>query len=169
MAKLILLLLVLNQAKMVKDLSEEWQQPPELVRLVVSTLDKEAARHHIDPWIIVGIIHTESRGNPNAVSHKGAIGLMQILPETGEQIARELGELNWNKDKLFDIRTNIRYGVYYLHYLMKQFEDTEAAVAAYFWGGEKIKEKIRDNEPIPTKYIRTVMRHTRDLKHAAAK
>jgi soluble lytic murein transglycosylase-like protein len=100
---------------------------------IFNTIIVEAAnRHKIDPALVKAIIMVESRYNPQAVSKKGAVGLMQIMPAT----ALELGVTD-----LFDPELNINTGVRYLKKLLKQFDgDLPLAVAAYNAGSTKVKE-----------------------------
>ena len=74
------------------------------------------------------IINIESSFNPNAKSDKGAIGLMQITPKTGEYISKML---NVDEYDLYNPKTNIEFGGYYLKYLINRFQNTETAVCAY--------------------------------------
>jgi soluble lytic murein transglycosylase-like protein len=91
----------------------------------------EAAREHqVDPALIKAVIHAESAFNPHAVSPKGAMGLMQLMPET----AREVGVQN-----AFAPASNIFGGTSYLAGLIKQFGRIEHALAAYNAGGEHVR------------------------------
>jgi|GEM_PF-1509615 len=81
-----------------------------------------ASRYGIDPNWIAGIIWQESRGNPRAVSHCGAMGLMQLMPET----AKNLGV-----DNAFDVGQNIDGGAKYLRQMLDKFGRMDFATAAY--------------------------------------
>ena len=85
-----------------------------------------AIRHSINPHLVAALIHVESSFNPKAVSRKGAVGLMQLLPDT----ARRFG-LKAKKD-LFVPEKNIEAGIRYLKWLNKRFSgDVEKILAAY--------------------------------------
>jgi soluble lytic murein transglycosylase-like protein len=89
-----------------------------------------AAAYHVPVELVDAIIDVESGWNPYAVSDKGAIGLMQLMPET----AYRLGVRN-----RFEIRENIRGGVAYLAWLTRLFYgDLRLAVAAYYAGEQRI-------------------------------
>lgn len=116
------------------------------------------------------MIGVESSGNPNAVSPKGAIGLMQVLPATGAEIAKELGDRNFPANPeaaaryLADPEVNRRYGMYYLKKQLKAFNgDLEAALIAYNGGPERAKawlEAGRDDRVIPeesAKYYKKII------------
>ncbi|WP_223216850.1 lytic transglycosylase domain-containing protein [Paraburkholderia phenoliruptrix] len=83
----------------------------------------EAARAAgLDSALLMAVIDVESRGNPQAVSPKGATGLMQLMPDTG---ARH------GASDLFDARQNVAAGARYLKELMRQFGELPLALAAY--------------------------------------
>lgn len=91
-----------------------------------------ASRYNVPAKLIHSIIQVESNYDPYAVSKKGAVGLMQLMPAT----AREYGV-----EDRYDPRQNIEGGVKYLKYLMKLFNDkTDLVLAAYNAGQEAIKE-----------------------------
>lgn len=91
---------------------------------------QEAAATHVDPALVRAIMMTESGNNPYAVSPKGALGLMQLLPAT----ARRFGV-----SQLFDPQENIKAGVKYLSYLLKLFNNNvQLAVAAYNAGEQAV-------------------------------
>jgi len=97
----------------------------------------------LNPIFVKAIIKLESNGNWFAVSHKGAIGIMQVMPTTGKVIAKKLG-IKWDGDTLFIPEYNIRIGCYYYAALRKQFNDEYWAIAAYFngpRGARKLKKK----------------------------
>jgi soluble lytic murein transglycosylase-like protein len=82
-----------------------------------------AARYSVDPALVRAIIHAESLFNPQAVSPKGAQGLMQLMPQTAAML--EVADS-------FDPRANIEGGVRYFRYLLNRFEgDTRLSLAAY--------------------------------------
>lgn len=94
-----------------------------------SLVDTVADQEHVDKALLQAVIAVESGFNPYAVSPKGAIGLMQVMPETG----RRCGV----KD-LFDPRENVRCGASYLAGLLKRFRDVRLALAAYNAGEDAI-------------------------------
>lgn len=85
-------------------------------------IEDASTRHQVDPLLVRSIIEVESAFDPLAVSHKGAQGLMQLMPAT----ARTYGVLN-----AFDVRDNIEGGVKYFRYLQDLFQDNRLALAAY--------------------------------------
>jgi len=91
-----------------------------------------ARRNGIDPALVAAVIYAESRFDEHARSSQGAVGLMQILPGTAEQIAHETGGVAFVAADLDDPLVNVRYGSYYLGGALEEFDgDLTAAVAAY--------------------------------------
>jgi soluble lytic murein transglycosylase len=79
-----------------------------------------AARHDLPPHLAYAMIREESRFDSGAVSRAGALGLMQIMPETGRTIARELQFPGWVESDLLDPEVNVAFGVWYASWLLDQ-------------------------------------------------
>lgn len=131
----------------------------ELADRITRAIENSSAEFGVDPWLVVAMIRVESAGNPSAISYKGARGLTQVMPDTGIQIARELGVQWKGPEMLYDVETSVRFGTYYLSTLLERFNDPRAAVAAYFWGPENIARRIREGTPIPVSYPGKVFKH----------
>ncbi len=86
--------------------------------------------YDVDPLLIAALIKVESDYNPEAISPKGAVGLMQIMPDTGRWVADQ-NRKRFKPDDLKEPEININYGVYYLAKLMGEFPTEHAALAAY--------------------------------------
>lgn len=98
----------------------------------------------VDPALTFAVIRAESGFNENAKSSKGAIGLMQIMPETAEYVAEMIkykGEID-----LFEPNCNVYLGCAYLNYLLKKFKSENAAVCAYNAGETKVFEWLKNSE-----------------------
>ena len=105
-----------------------------------------ANRHNVDPLLIFSIIKAESKFNSDALSRRGAKGLMQIMDKTGQWAASELGMPEFTPDQLFDPTTNIEMGCWYVARLMKQYEgDIPTLLAAYNAGTGNVY-KWRNNK-----------------------
>ncbi|MGZ8158237.1 MAG: transglycosylase SLT domain-containing protein [Methylobacter sp.] len=109
-----------------------------------------AARHNLDPAIVFGLIRQESIFNKDAESAVGARGLMQVMPRTGMQIARDLNE-KWQSDQsLFNPDVNVRYGAFYYKQLLRQFHGHFAlAIAAYNAGSGRVAKWLPSVESVP--------------------
>ncbi|MBD3316047.1 MAG: transglycosylase SLT domain-containing protein, partial [Chitinivibrionales bacterium] len=103
------------------------------------TVEKVAALNNISPAMIWAIMRQESIFDHKIVSPVGAIGLMQIMPYTGEEIARDLGE-SFVLDSLYHPATNVRYGGYYIKKLLDSFDgETFKALAGYNGGPHNVR------------------------------
>lgn len=121
---------------------------------------EETARYDIDPSIILAIVAAESSFRTTVVSHKGAIGLMQLLPSTAFYMSKKVDHINIKETKeLFDAETNLRLGVAYFAYLIEKTGSLEHAVIAYNYGPGNLKKAINKNAQLPKKYISSVMTH----------
>jgi len=80
------------------------------------------------------VIYTESRFNARARSNAGAIGLMQLLPDTARGIAVRTGGGRFVVDDLYVPELNVRYGAWYLRNLLNRYGDERTALAAYHAG-----------------------------------
>jgi soluble lytic murein transglycosylase len=97
----------------------------------------------VDPYLAAALIREESQYDEKAVSMVGAIGLMQLMPLTANQVAQRFGFSGVDREDLFDRDTNIRLGVRYLGQLLDQFSGNMAyAVAAYNAGPSAVTNWI---------------------------
>ena len=116
----------------------------------------------------MAVIHVESSGYHLAVSHVGAIGLMQLMPATAEELAGKL-DIPWQgPDSLFDPLLNVKLGVAYLRQLTDRYDNMPTALAAYNWGPGRIDRRIRRGATVPVRYIEQVMR-AYDVDRAAGR
>ncbi len=93
-----------------------------------------AKSYDLDPALLAAVIYTESRFNARAESSAGAIGLMQLLPETARGIAVRTGGNAFVVNDLYEPEINIRYGSWYLRHLLTRYGDERTALAAYHAG-----------------------------------
>jgi peptidoglycan lytic transglycosylase len=105
---------------------------------------QQARQKDLDPALIAAVIYRESKFR-DQTSKAGAKGLMQILPETAQFVARKSGGTAFEQSDLADPQVNIAYGCWYLRYLLDRYRGNEvAAIAAYNaghtrvdrWGGD---------------------------------
>ncbi|NLO89509.1 MAG: lytic transglycosylase domain-containing protein [Clostridia bacterium] len=100
----------------------------------------------LDPFLVVSVIKVESRFNPYAESQQGALGLMQIMPETALWVAKNLN-VGYSKEKLFEPEYNIMLGCWYLSNLHSEFKGNLALVLASYNGGRgNVREWLRTGQ-----------------------
>jgi soluble lytic murein transglycosylase len=124
---------------------------------------------------VAGLILQESGFNPLAVSHAGALGLMQVLPSTGADAARVLGIRNFTAARLLEPETNIRIGTWYFAGVLAHFNRRiELALASYNAGESRVRhwqsvfgtsEPTYFVEEVP--YVETRLYVKRVLSHSA--
>ena len=124
---------------------------------VARTVVAEARRQALEPTLVLAVMHVESRYYNFAVSPVGAIGLMQVMPETGAELAARLG-IHWvGPQTLFDPTTNVRLGVAYLRELSDRYGSLPMALAAYNWGPGRIDRRLRLGTAMPEQYPSLVL------------
>jgi soluble lytic murein transglycosylase len=101
---------------------------------------QQAADKHVDAALIAGVIYTESRFR-DQTSRAGAKGLMQLMPDTADYIARKSGGTRFQRADLATPQINIAYGTWYLRYLLDKYDgNTILTLAAYNAGEGKVDE-----------------------------
>jgi soluble lytic murein transglycosylase len=97
-------------------------------------LRTHARNHDLDPALVAAVVYVESRFDPNAQSAAGAIGLMQLLPDTAKGIALRTGGKRFVVADLRDPEINVRYGTWYLDHMRERYGRLNLALAAYHAG-----------------------------------
>ena len=146
----------LRTALLLRDNLEELRLklPRSTYQAMVQGVADAALRYDVAPETILAVIRIESGFDADATSDAGAVGLMQILPSTAEEVAREL-RLPWSGgEQLRDPATNIRLGTHYLTKLLARFDDLALALAAYNEGPERVAERRAGT----SEYARRVLR-----------
>ncbi|TGL41545.1 lytic transglycosylase domain-containing protein [Leptospira perdikensis] len=122
---------------------------------IFGTIESIAKSQGMDPNLVKAMVKAESNFKPKAVSPKGAMGLMQLMPETAESLG---------VSDPFDPEDNIGGGVKFLKGLMKEFKDPEKAIAAYNAGPGAVK-RYKGIPPYEEtqKYVNKVKRYYKDF------
>lgn len=109
-----------------------------------------AARHEVNPYWICAMIKCESSWDPDATSSAGAMGLMQVQPETAaDLVAWGLVDGNvYSPDNLYDPETNIEFGTAYLRYLVERYHQMQPAIAAYNAGPGNVDEWLAQSDNV---------------------
>ncbi len=115
-----------------------------------STVESYSSRWKVDKFLAISVMKVESNFSEAAHSQSGAVGLMQIMPETAAWIAYQLGEapeeVANDIENLHDPETNIRYGTWYLAELEDEFKGNDVlALAAYNAGRGNVHKWIKEN------------------------
>lgn len=98
-------------------------------------INKHSKKYEMDPLFVAAMILEESRFGAEAISWAGAIGLMQIMPQTGHELAHQLKIRRFEKNMLLNPNINIEMGTKYMKYLMGRFQDNHALVTGAYNGG----------------------------------
>ena len=126
-------------------------------------LRREAAKNSFDPMLAAGLIRQESTFQADAVSHKNAVGLMQVLPQTGRLMARQL-RVRYTKNSLFEPDFNLQVGMAYAAGLLRNLGAPEYALAAFNAGEDRIAlwRSERNYDEIPELVESIPFTETRD-------
>ncbi len=132
-------------------------------------VQKYSKEYDVDEYLIYAIIKAESNFNEKAVSSKGAIGLMQLMESTAQDIAKSF-DMEVSENEILDPEININFGTKYISTLMKRYNCIELALCAYNAGSGNVDSWIEkgtlqddgsDIENIPYKetnnYVRKIL------------
>lgn len=106
-------------------------------------VEKYASQYGVPESIVYAVIKTESGYDSGAVSEAGAVGLMQMMPDTFNWLTT-LTKENLDKGLLYDPETNIKYGTYYLSYLYLKYGSWDTVYAAYNAGEGNVDDWLGD-------------------------
>lgn len=134
-----------------KPYARQW--PEEQIKEIAHYLVIMCNFHKLSLPIVLSLIEVESSFNPAAISHKGARGMMQIMPQTGEYLAKKMGMKWQGAESLHDPKTNIAMALEYLVELREKFKRTDLILTAYNMGPYALKRKLDNGEePLYTFY-----------------
>ena len=103
-------------------------------------LRSRARPHDLDPYLVAGLIRQESEFNPKAVSRAGAMGLMQVMPSVGRELAGRLGVRGYSTRRLHDPDISLRFGTFHLKEALNRFQhNLELTLAAYNAGASRAR------------------------------
>ena len=155
-----------DQVNYLRNQIKAWFGNSAQVKRLSAFIVQEATRADVDPLFVASVIRSESRFNHSAVSHKGARGLMQIMPATGKYLSN-IQNFEWKGiENLHDPQYNIKIGIAYLKYLDGLFKGNwEYMLIAYNWGPANLADALRKVRHIPEssrQYARDIIaRHKR--------
>jgi soluble lytic murein transglycosylase len=123
------------------------------------------ARHYdLDPDLLAAVIYQESKFRAHARSKSGAIGLMQLLPDTAQGIAVHTGGTQFRTSDLYEPELNVRYGAWYLRHLLDKYGDERTALAAYNAGQDNVDRWRSAGRRIQFSETRAYVDRVEDLK-----
>ena len=123
-----------------------------------------AANYRLDGGLLAAVIYTESKFDPNARSKAGAVGLMQLLPATGQAIALRTGGTGFVESDLRNPEINVRYGAWYLRDLLDKYRNERLALAAYNAGQANVDRWVAEGSTIRFAETRDYVAKVEDLK-----
>ena len=123
-----------------------------------------ARNYDLDPALLAAVIYQESKFKADAKSKSGAIGLMQLLPDTAKGIALHTGGTHFRVQDLYDPELNVRYGAWYLRHLIGKYRDERTALAAYNAGQDNVDQWRRAGQGIQFSETRAYVERVEQLK-----
>jgi soluble lytic murein transglycosylase len=134
----------------------------------VDEVGAAAVRHRLSPALVAAVIYVESGFDADVRSDSGAVGLMQVMPQTADEIAAQTDGFRFRRDDLAEPAVNVRYGCYYLRRLVDRYDGSlVCALAAYNAGAAHVDEWLAGRGalavggiPFPEtrEYVRRVLR-----------
>lgn len=150
-----LLLVALSLAVLWQTVFRERYLKAEYPRDYSPYVEKYATAYGVEPALVYAVIKNESGFDERALSNIGAMGLMQLTPETFEWVQSKAGSSHvLGSDSLYNPETNIQYGTYFLSLLLSEFGSQDTALAAYHAGRSNVKKWLAD--PADSKDGRTL-------------
>ena len=128
-----------------------------------------ARNYELDPALLAAVIYQESKFRSDAKSSSGAIGLMQLQPETAKGIAIRTGGSRFQTSDLYNPEINVRYGSWYLRHLLDKYEDERTALAAYNAGQRNVDEWRAQGKEIQFSETREYVNRVEHLKGVYAR
>jgi soluble lytic murein transglycosylase len=144
--------------------------------MIAKVVDEESQKYNHDPFLILALIDTESSIRPAVVSHKGAEGLMQIMPHTGRALSNEIvknpkllglkeGESS-ERLSAKEIEGNIKLGTLYLTQLLLKYKNLEDAFMAYNMGPTRLDQYKKEGTPFSKRYATKIFTKYKQLQES---
>lgn len=123
-----------------------------------------AENYRLDPALLAAVIYQESKFEPEARSDAGAVGLMQLQPDTARGIALRTGGAKFRLDDLTNPEINVRYGSWYLRHLLDKYDDEQLALAAFNAGQGNVDSWRKQGKGIAFAETRHYVDRVEELK-----
>jgi soluble lytic murein transglycosylase len=130
--------------------------PDEELRDVARTMYDASRRYAVDYRLVLAVMDAESNFRQNVVSDAGAIGIMQVKPIVAREFSEEVG-IPYERDVLHCPHANVRFGVYYLSWLSRHYDNDYAILYAYNVGYTRARQNMQRSSEPKTGYTRKVM------------
>lgn len=108
-------------------------------------IEKYCKQYDLDKGLVYSVINAESRFEKSVQSHKGAIGLMQIMPQTGAWLSEKMEISPITSEDLYIPTINIQVGCFYIRYLLDKYDDEMLALCAYNAGSTNVYKWLKDD------------------------
>ncbi len=108
-------------------------------------ITKYAGMYELEPEFVCAVIHAESKFEKNAKSSADANGYMQIVQQTADWAAEEIGIIDYDYSRIHEPEINIQIGSWYLRNLIDQFGDVKTALCAYNAGSGTVSEWLEND------------------------
>jgi soluble lytic murein transglycosylase len=128
-----------------------------------------AENYRLEPQLVAAMVYQESKFDADAESASGAVGLMQLLPSTGQGIADRTGGDSWTPADLHNPELNVRYGCWYLRHLLDKYGSEELALAAYNAGQANVDRWREQGGEIEFPETRHYVERVQELKQTYAR
>jgi len=130
--------------------------PDEELRDVAKTMYDASRRYAVDYRLVLAVMDAESNFRHDVVSDAGAIGIMQVKTIVAREFSQEVG-IPYERNVLRCPHANVRFGVYYLSFLSRHYDNDYAVLFAYNVGFTRARESMQRNSEPKTWYTRKVM------------
>jgi soluble lytic murein transglycosylase len=129
-----------------------------------SIIRGHAENYRLDAALLAAVVYQESKFDPDARSDAGAVGLMQLRPDTARGIALRTGGSKFRVDDLNDPEINVRYGSWYLRHLLDKYDDERLALAAFNAGQGNVDRWRKEGKGIAFAETRHYVDRVQELK-----
>lgn len=127
------------------------------LKIISEMVYKESTRYNLDYRLVLALMKIESNFRDDAVSEKGARGLLQVKPSVAKFIAEDVG-IKWRGDETLDEpKENIRIGVHFFSKLIEDFQSTTMALHAYHVGPTRLREILNEDKIPQKRYLNLVL------------
>jgi soluble lytic murein transglycosylase len=130
--------------------------PDEELREVARTMYDASRRYSVDYRLVLAVMDAESNFRHDVVSDAGAIGIMQVKRVVAREFSEEVG-IPYERDVLYCPHANVRFGVYYLSWLSRHYDNDYAVLYAYNVGYTRARQNMQRSSEPKTGYTRKVM------------